>query len=42
MGLEVEYDEDVELECPHCKKKSIVHVSGTVEVEPPDVDGPDY
>jgi hypothetical protein len=40
MEVEVEFEQEFELECPHCKKKATHTVHGTAigEVEPPERD----
>lgn len=40
MEVEYEHTEDVDIECPHCKKKFIYTYrgSGSVDIEPPERD----
>jgi phage FluMu protein Com len=40
MEVSYEHEADIEIECPHCKKKFTHHYigEGTTEVEPPERD----
>lgn len=40
--MEVKYRQEIEIECPHCKKKSLHYIEGEIDIEPPDLDGSDY
>ena len=43
MEIEANYEEEHEITCPHCGKtsKHMIKGSTTVDLEPPDRDGPD-